>query len=117
MNQYPTGCCGFCGASGYASCREFLSDVPNHPERPKASLFIRELDGPTVEAVDTLFAEELEGITAETVDLAQQLQQEADQAEDECRAEMAIERAYETNDQYRWEVEEDERRASFFGGF
>jgi len=36
-------------------------------------------------------------------------------AQAEYDAEMAYERHLETNDQYRWEVEEDERRAMAWG--
>jgi len=35
----------------------------------------------------------------------------------EYDAETAYERHLETNDQYRWEVDEDERRAAAFGGY
>lgn len=63
------------------------------------------------------FVWELDGDTAPTRELAAQWERERLDAQAEYDAEMAIERHYETNDRYRWEVEEDERRAAFFGGF
>lgn len=63
------------------------------------------------------FVPELDGDTAPSRELAAQWETERRDAEAEIAAEMAIERHYETNDQYRWEVEEDERRAAFLGGF
>lgn len=60
------------------------------------------------------FVWELDGDTAPTRALAAQWEMERLDAEAEIAAEMAIERAYETNDRYRWEVEEDERRAAMF---
>lgn len=58
------------------------------------------------------FIPELDGVTAPTLRLAAQWEFERLDAEAEIAAEMAVERHYETNDQYRWEVEEDERRAA-----
>lgn len=63
------------------------------------------------------FVAALDGDTAPTVELAFEWERQRLDAQAECDAEMAIERAYETNDRYRWEVEEDERRAMAFGGF
>lgn len=74
----------------------------------------RGLDGWTA---PSYFIPELDGDTAPSRQLAAQWESERLDAEAEVAAEMAIERAYETNDQYRWEVEEDERRAAFWGGF
>lgn len=107
----PTGRCGFCGATGYASCREFLVDVDNHPERPTASLFIPELDGVTVEAMNSLFIPELDGLMAKTAAQALEWLEQEQQTEAEIYAESAWLRAAETNDQYAWEVEQDEARA------
>ena len=60
------------------------------------------------------FIPELDGLTAPDRRTAARWAQEEADAKAEIDAEMAIERAYETNDQYRWEVEEDERRAAAF---
>jgi ferric-dicitrate binding protein FerR (iron transport regulator) len=63
------------------------------------------------------FVPELDGDTAPTRRLAAQWAQEKADAEAEAAAEAAIERHYETNDQYRWEVERDERIAVETGGY
>jgi len=60
------------------------------------------------------FIPELDGDTAPDRETAARWEYERRDAEAEIAAEMAIERAYETNDRYRWEVEEDERRAAAF---
>lgn len=77
--------------------------------------------GEAVQADGTIrpsyFIAELDGLTAPTVEQAFEWEAQRLDAQAEYDAEMAIERAYETNDRYRWEVEEDERRAAFFGGF
>lgn len=57
------------------------------------------------------FIAELDGDTAPTPELAAEWERQRLDAQAEYDAEMAIERHYETNDRYRWEVEEDERRA------
>lgn len=109
--EFPTGRCGFCGATGYDSCREFLVNVADHPERPKASLFILELHGATIEAVDTLFIPELDGLVASTAEQAYEWEEQRLQYEQEAYAEGAWLRHAENNEQYRWEVEQDELRA------
>lgn len=58
------------------------------------------------------FVAELDGLTAPTAEMAAEWESQRLDAEAEISAEMAIERHYETNDRYRWEVEEDERRAA-----
>ena len=63
------------------------------------------------------FIAELDGDTAPTRRLAAQWEQERLDAEAEYDAEMAFERHLETNDQYRWEVEQDERIAAMNGGY
>lgn len=60
------------------------------------------------------FIPELDGLTAPDRRTAAIWRQEEADARAEQEAEMAIERHYETNDRYRWEVEEDERRAAAF---
>lgn len=70
-------------------------------------------DGTTIPAVASLFIPELDGDTFESLaDLADYFDAKA-----EIDAETAYERHLETNDQYAWEVEQDERRAAFFGGY
>ncbi|AZS06716.1 hypothetical protein HOU95_gp091 [Streptomyces phage Hiyaa] len=58
------------------------------------------------------FVWELDGDTAPTRALAAQWEQERLDAEAEIAAEVGYERFLETNDRYRWECEEDERRAA-----
>lgn len=67
----------------------------------RPSYFIPELDGET-------FAS-LEALSNWHFDRQAEAEGRAEQ-----EAEMAYERHLETNDQYRWEVEEDERRAAAF---
>lgn len=62
------------------------------------------------------FAPELDGPTAPDLETVARWRYEQADAEAEIAAEMAIERHYETNDRYRWEVEQDERRAAFWSG-
>lgn len=62
------------------------------------------------------FTPELDGDTAPTRQLAAQWEFERQAALAEIAAEDGYERHLETNDRYRWEVEEDERRATFFNG-
>lgn len=66
-----------------------------------------------------LFIQELDGLTfaslAELVDW--QWDRAAELDADEYDPDAAYEVFLETNDQYRWEVEEDERRAMAFGAF
>lgn len=93
--------CGFCGARKKESCREFGQDVVSHDER--------------FATLPDLFIEELDGITGSTPQEAYELDRERMEYEAEAYAEGAWLRAAETNDQYRWEVEEDERRAQAFG--
>lgn len=83
--------CGFCGARKGQVCREFGSQTTTHPD---------------------LFIEELDGVTAPTVRQAREWEWQQAEAEAEIAAEVGYERHLETNDQYRWEVEEDERRAA-----
>jgi hypothetical protein len=90
--------CGFCGARKNQPCREFGNQTTTHPER-----FV---------TLPDLFIEELDGITGETVEDARETQEAYDTYREESYAEGAWLRAAETNDQYRWEVEEDERRAA-----
>ena len=109
--EFPTGRCGFCGATGTNSCREFYADVDPHSERPSASLFADALDGRTFGPVDTLFVLELDGPTFTSYD---QYCEYLD-AEAEIQAENGWLRAAETNDQYAWEDEQDRLRANAFG--
>ncbi|MFF7198289.1 hypothetical protein ACFZAM_31845 [Streptomyces sp. NPDC008079] len=90
--------CGFCGASGDNSCREFLQDVPDHSER---SMELPEL-----------FIYELDGLTAETAEQAYEWEQERQQYEQEAYAESGWLRAAENNPVYAWESEQDELRAA-----
>lgn len=64
-----------------------------------------------------LFVEELDGLTFATRDELAEWEWQNAEAEAEWAAEVGYERFLETNDRYRWEVEEDERRAMAFGGF
>lgn len=74
-------------------------------------------DGTTITPVETLFIEELDGLTfASLEELADYRWAQYDD-EDDYDPDAAYERHLETNDQYRWECDEDERRAAFFGGF
>lgn len=75
--------CGFCGARGNASCREFFQDVDDHSER---SMELPEL-----------FTEELDGITAPTAAQAYEWQQQMEEARAETYAENAWLRAAENN--------------------
>jgi len=104
--EFPTPRCGFCGASGTASCREFLQDVDPHQER-EVSLFYAPLDGPTIGRED-LFIDELDGMTLRS------LEEVADyhQYLSESYAENAWLRHAETNDRYAWEDEQDRMRAA-----
>lgn len=91
--------CGFCGAAGNDSCREFLEDVPDHSDRytELPDLFIWELDGPTGDTVE------------EAVDLLW----EQEQYQMETNAENGWLRAAENSAQYAHEVEQDELRAAY----
>lgn len=60
------------------------------------------------------FITELDGVTAPDRRTAARWESERLDAEAEIAAEVGYERHLETNDQYRWEVEEDERRAAAF---
>lgn len=62
----------------------------------------------------SLFCFELDGDTAPDPETAARWKYERREAEAEIAAEVGYERFLETNDQYRWEVEEDERRAAAF---
>lgn len=66
-----------------------------------------------------LFIQELDGLTfASKEELADwQWDRAAELDANEFDPDAAYERHLETNDRYRWEVEEDERRAMAFGGF
>lgn len=56
----------------------------------------------------------LDGVTYPTREEAALREAERLQAEAEIAAEEGYERHLETNDQYRWEVEQDEARAAAF---
>lgn len=71
--------------------------------RRRYPLFIEELDGPTFVSQEAL------------ADWHWDRAAELDA--DEFDPDAAYERHLETNDRYRHEVEEDERRAMAFGGF
>lgn len=75
------------------------------------------MDAATRRARYPLFIPELDGILATSREQALEWEEQRLQAEAEYAAEVGYERFLETNDQYRWEVEEDERRAAAFGGF
>lgn len=90
--------CGFCGSRRNEACREFGQEVVSHDER-----FV---------TLPDLFIYELDGLTGESPERAYEMAEELAQYEAEAYAEGAWLRAAETNDQYRWEVEEDERRAA-----
>lgn len=74
--------------------------------------------GEAVQADGTIrpsyFVAELDGLTAPTVEQAFEWEAQRLDAEAEIAAEVGYERHLETNDRYRWEVEEDERRAAAF---
>lgn len=74
-------------------------------------------DGTTITPAATLFIEELDGLTFATLDDLADYHAMRDEAyaQAEYDAEMAYERHLETNDQYRWEHEQDELRAASFG--
>jgi hypothetical protein len=75
-------------------------------------------DGTTIAPVTTLFTEELDGLTFGSLEeLANyHFDHQAESEADDFDPDMAYERHLETNDQYRWEHEQDELRAAFFGG-
>lgn len=76
-------------------------------------------DGATVAPLATLFIEELDGLTFASLEdlLDYHASRDEAYAKAEQDAEMAYERHLETNDRYRWEHEQDELRAAFFGGY
>ena len=77
------------------------------------------MDAATRKARYPLFIPELDGLTfASQAELADwQWDRAAELDADEYDPDAAYERHLETNDRYRWEVEEDERRATAFGAF
>lgn len=78
------------------------------------TLFIPALHGATVAPVATLFIPELDGQTFPSVADSLDFMYGPDDGQADIEAEMAGERALETNDQYAWEVEQDELRAAAF---
>lgn len=71
-------------------------------------------DGTTIPALPSLFIPELDGDTFASLEALndRHWDRQAESEADEFDPDAAYERHLETNDQYRWEVEEDERRAA-----
>jgi hypothetical protein len=71
-------------------------------------------DGATITPVVTLFIEALDGLTFASLEELDSYNRMDDDADD-YDADAAYERHLETNEQYRWEHEQDEARAAAFG--